>query len=106
MSSGDSGSTWPVRRTRSSRGAWKLGILEGVDLIPLLSLSVLVGLSVLAAITASVLIYRAVANYFPPSIVRPYLWRELLRTRGTVLIAVGAAVAGAIAGAVITRAIS
>lgn len=66
------------------------------------ALGLLVALAVVVSWTASVLVFREVRNYMPPTIVRPYRWRDVVARRITTWLTIGGALVGAAAGAVLT----
>lgn len=79
-----------------------LGIQIGREPLDILALSIIVALSAVASTGASMLIYRSIKSYYPPSIIRPYRWREIVASRLTATIGIAAALGGAALGALIT----
>lgn len=73
-----------------------------VQLVELLALGLLIAVTAMASAGISVLIWRSVRRHFPPSIIRPYLWRDIIARRITVWIGIAAAILGGGIGALIT----
>lgn len=88
--------------TVGAAGLLLLGVRESASPTDLLTRGVLAAVAVGVSLLGSLSIYRAVKSYRPPTVVRPYRWREIVATRLTVGVGVAAALGGAVLGALLT----